>query len=89
MRRGVVRLEAQRLGVAGQRGLESALLHARRSQVAVRLRTPGLEANRLLKAVHPALDRRGGQRDVRSYVLERAAGVLSEQRNDSTVNVVH
>ena len=42
----------------------------------------------LLEAVHPALDRRRAERDPRADVLERAPGVLAQQRNDLLVDFV-
>jgi hypothetical protein len=42
-----------------------------------------------LQPVHPALDRGRGQVHVAADVLEGAAGVLTQQRNDSAVDLVH
>jgi hypothetical protein len=43
----------------------------------------------VLEAVDAPLDRRRAQRDARADVLERAASVLPEQRNDLPVDLVH
>ena len=42
-----------------------------------------------LQPVDPPLDRRRAQRDPQADALERAPGVLAEQRNDLPVDVVH
>jgi hypothetical protein len=42
-----------------------------------------------LEPVDPALDRRRAQRDPHPDALEGAPGVLTEERNDLSVDVVH
>jgi hypothetical protein len=42
-----------------------------------------------LEAVDPPLDGRRAQRDLAADVLERAPRVLTQQRNDLAVDVVH
>jgi hypothetical protein len=73
-----------------------ALAEQRHERVRAPAEPAGIHARRVtahdsvgLEPVDPALDRRRAQRDPHPDALEGAPGVLTEERNDLSVNVVH